>query len=196
MWVELAHADAERFAIADGDMVRVVSPRGELEAQARVTAIREGVVFAPFHYGYWDESGAEPNGRPRAANELTITEWDPVSKQPLFKGRSGARRETRAMKLDRAIKDCQDAETDLAQQLRKVGERHAVEHDLYHLSHTLARKCEEHLERMRPFAERYGADRSARRGGDAAAARTHAPQDVRAARPVSGDGDAARPRPA
>ena len=34
----------------------------------------------PVHYGYWDE-----DGRPRAANELTITEWDAVSKQPHFK---------------------------------------------------------------------------------------------------------------
>ena len=30
-----------------------------------------------------DESG--PDGRARAANELTITRWDPVSKQPIFK---------------------------------------------------------------------------------------------------------------
>jgi len=46
----------------------------------------EGVVFAPFHYGYFDEPGGDsPDDRPRAANELTITEWDPVSKQPLFK---------------------------------------------------------------------------------------------------------------
>jgi hypothetical protein len=44
-------------------------------------------VFVPFHYGYWDlgdEPG--PDGRPpRAANELTQSAWDPVSKQPLFK---------------------------------------------------------------------------------------------------------------
>jgi hypothetical protein len=33
----------------------------------------------PFHYG--DRSGA-PSA---AANELTITDWDPVSKQPHFK---------------------------------------------------------------------------------------------------------------
>ncbi len=41
----------------------------------------------PFHYGYWDTPGGhEPaNGAGRAANELTITDWDPVSKQPLFK---------------------------------------------------------------------------------------------------------------
>jgi hypothetical protein len=38
-------------------------------------------VFIPFHYGYWDVIG----GDPRAANELTITDWDPNSKQPLFK---------------------------------------------------------------------------------------------------------------
>jgi hypothetical protein len=43
------------------------------------------VVFVPFHYGYWDSGGAGPDGQPRAANELTITAWDPVSKQPTFK---------------------------------------------------------------------------------------------------------------
>jgi predicted molibdopterin-dependent oxidoreductase YjgC len=67
-------------------MVRVESPRGCLEAKARISGIREGVVFAPFHYGYFDQEGGEaPNGHPRAANELTITEWDPASKQPLYK---------------------------------------------------------------------------------------------------------------
>ena len=86
VWVELAPPDAARLGIEEGDWVRVESPRGRLEARARVSGIREGVVFAPFHYGYWDEAeGAEPDGRPRAANELTITDWDPVSKQPLFK---------------------------------------------------------------------------------------------------------------
>jgi hypothetical protein len=59
--------------------------RGRLEAPARITGVRDGVVFAPFHYGYWDTSGDGPDERPRAANELTITAWDPVSKQPTFK---------------------------------------------------------------------------------------------------------------
>jgi hypothetical protein len=61
------------------------------------------------------------------------------------------------MKLDTAIDDAQSAETELARELRKIGERHAVEHDLYHLSHTLARQCRQHLEQLRPFAARYGA---------------------------------------
>jgi ferredoxin-nitrate reductase len=85
-WVELSPADAGRLSVEEGDLVRLESPRGAMEARARVSEIREGVVFAPFHYGYWDEAeGAAPNGRPRAANELTITAWDPVSKQPRFK---------------------------------------------------------------------------------------------------------------
>ena len=63
--------------------MRVESPRGRLEARARVSGIREGVVFVPFHYGYFEVPGED--GRPRAANELTITEWDPASKQPLYK---------------------------------------------------------------------------------------------------------------
>jgi ferredoxin-nitrate reductase len=81
VWAELNPADAERIGAADGEHVRIVSPRGSIEAPARLTEIRPGVVFVPFHYGYWDADGSKP----RAANELTITAWDPVSKQPLFK---------------------------------------------------------------------------------------------------------------
>ena len=68
--------------MADGDQLAIASPRGELRAPARITGIREGVVFIPFHYGDWDRPDGDPA---RAANELTITAWDPVSKQPLFK---------------------------------------------------------------------------------------------------------------
>jgi predicted molibdopterin-dependent oxidoreductase YjgC len=81
VWVELSPADAESLGVGEGDVVRVESPRGKLEAKVRISGIKEGVVFAPFHYGYFDE----PDGQPRAANELTITEWDPASKQPLYK---------------------------------------------------------------------------------------------------------------
>ena len=84
-WVELSAADAERKGIIDGDLVRVESARGRIQARARITGITQGTIFAPFHYGYFDTTGAAPNGRPRAANELTITEWDPVSKQPNYK---------------------------------------------------------------------------------------------------------------
>src|SRR4051812_15024626 len=90
VWVELAPADAERLELAAGDLAEVASPRGSIRARVRVDGIREGVVFVPFHYGWWDRSGSEES---RAANELTITTWDPVSKQPLFK--AGAVRVTK-----------------------------------------------------------------------------------------------------
>ncbi|WP_340559585.1 molybdopterin oxidoreductase family protein [Streptomyces sp. GSL17-111] len=83
MWIELTAEDAAPHGIRDGDLVRVYSRRGEVAAPAVVRGHRPGVVFAPFHYGYWDE--AEPGRHTRAANELTRTEWDPVSKQPLYK---------------------------------------------------------------------------------------------------------------
>ena len=85
VWVELSPADAARLGVDEGDWVSVESPRGRLTARARLTGIKEGVVFAPFHYGYWDAEGSRADERSRAANELTVTEWDPVSKQPIYK---------------------------------------------------------------------------------------------------------------
>lgn len=88
VWAELSAVDAQRLGVHEGDRVRIESARGAIEAPARIGDIRSGVVFVPFHYGYWDRGapgpGAGDDGA-RAANELTITAWDPVSKQPLFK---------------------------------------------------------------------------------------------------------------
>jgi anaerobic selenocysteine-containing dehydrogenase len=81
-YVQLSPEDAERHGIVEGDMVEVASRRGKIVAPARIGDILPGHVFVPFHYGYWD---GERDERPRAANEMTITAWDPVSKQPHFK---------------------------------------------------------------------------------------------------------------
>lgn len=51
---------------------------------------------------------------------------------------------------------CQD-ELDLAGELRAVGEWHAVDHDVFHLSRTLAQQCEEHVKKLVPIAQRHGA---------------------------------------
>jgi hypothetical protein len=79
------------------------------------------------------------------------------------------------MKLDRAIEDLQAAEVELAKRLRTVGERHAAEHDLYHLGHALARGCADRLARLGPMAQRYGTatdpDRAADSGEDVDALR-------------------------
>ena len=90
MWVELSRPDADRLGIAEGDLVRVTSRRGHLDAPARISRIREGVVFAPWHYGNVltpeaSRGGGQPGGGNTAANDLTLSAWDPVSKQPEFK---------------------------------------------------------------------------------------------------------------
>ncbi|GAA1986828.1 nitrate reductase [Catenulispora subtropica] len=88
VWAEVSAPDADRHGIEEGDLVVIATPRGLIGARARISGIRPGVVFVPFHYGYWDTPhGDRPGlGEPgRAANEGTVTDWDPVSKQPLFK---------------------------------------------------------------------------------------------------------------
>ncbi len=66
--------DAADLCIADGQRVRVTSPRGSVCLTVRVTS-REcrGAVFIPFHF------------REAAANLLTIDELDPDGKIPEFK---------------------------------------------------------------------------------------------------------------
>ncbi len=100
MWVEIGAGEARRRGLGEGDLVEVATARGAVRAKLRVTAIRDGLLFLPFHYGYWDtpgRTGPGPDGG-RAANETTVTDWDPVSKQPLYK--TAAARLTRLAPAD------------------------------------------------------------------------------------------------
>jgi anaerobic selenocysteine-containing dehydrogenase len=102
VWVEVSEADARAHGWSEGDLLQITTPRGTVEARMRVTAVRSGVLFLPFHYGYWDRGAVGPDGAGRAANELTLTDWDPVSKQPLFKTAAA-----RAERLDRRGDDAE-----------------------------------------------------------------------------------------
>ena len=72
--VEVNPEDASSLGISDGEMVKVISRRGEVVARAKVTeASPVGVVFMTFHFA---ES---------PANLLTNPAVDPVAKIPEFK---------------------------------------------------------------------------------------------------------------
>ena len=72
--MEIDPEDASALGITDGEMVKVISRRGEIEAKARVTKISpKGVVFMNFHFA---ES---------PTNLLTNSAPDPVSKIPEYK---------------------------------------------------------------------------------------------------------------
>lgn len=93
VWVEVSAGDADRLGFGEGELVEVRTRRGALRGRLRLTDVRPGVLFVPFHYGYWDTpSGVGPDEKspPRAANETTLTAWDPASKQPLFKTAAAA----------------------------------------------------------------------------------------------------------
>ncbi len=72
--VELNPADAKRYNISDGDLVRVTSRRGRIIARAEVTdRPKAGVVFMTFHFA------------DAAANILTNPALDPIAKIPEYK---------------------------------------------------------------------------------------------------------------
>jgi anaerobic selenocysteine-containing dehydrogenase len=91
VWMEISPADAHRLGVEEGDLVEVKTPRGCVRCAARISGVRDGVVFVPFHYGYFDADGS---GHHRAGNELTLTDWDPASKQPIFKTAAARLRRT------------------------------------------------------------------------------------------------------
>jgi ferredoxin-nitrate reductase len=94
-WLEIRAADALALGIDEGDLVRVESRHGAIEVRARLSGIREGMVFVPFHYGSFDAEDDDRKRPERAANELIRTSWDPVSKQPVFKSAA-----VRVIKID------------------------------------------------------------------------------------------------
>jgi len=72
-FVEVNPENAKELSIKDGDLVKVKSKRGEIFAKVRISNIKKGVVFIPFHFA---ES---------SANKLTVCALDEKSKIPELK---------------------------------------------------------------------------------------------------------------
>jgi ferredoxin-nitrate reductase len=78
-YVEVHPSDARRLGVEEGQIVLLQSRRGTVYLPARFsTAVRPGLLFAPFHWG--DLWGAE-----RSVNYLTIAALDSNSRQPELK---------------------------------------------------------------------------------------------------------------
>ncbi len=66
--------DADRLGLGDGEMVRITSPRGSIQAPLRRSKeVAAGELFMPFHFGE------------APVNRLTRDELDPFSRIPPFK---------------------------------------------------------------------------------------------------------------
>ena len=70
-WIEINDEDAKALGIKNGEFIKAISRRGEIQITARVTdTIKKGVMFIPFHFVEC------------AANMLTINALDPIAKIP------------------------------------------------------------------------------------------------------------------
>jgi hypothetical protein len=64
-----------------------------------------------------------------------------------------------------AIRDVHEAETELHRELLALGERHQVDHDVFHLTRTLAQWSAANIAALAPHGERYGVDLDAEPDG-------------------------------
>lgn len=60
------------------------------------------------------------------------------------------------MNIGLAIEQVADAEARLVDQLAAAGERHRADHDVFHVTRTLARMENGHIESLAPHAQRHG----------------------------------------
>jgi len=73
-FVEISSDDASSWEIGEGERIKVVSRRGEIEVLARISErVEQGTIFIPFHYAI------------AAANKLTHAALDPIAKIPEYK---------------------------------------------------------------------------------------------------------------
>jgi predicted molibdopterin-dependent oxidoreductase YjgC len=74
-YVEINPVDAEKLSVHEGEVLVVISPRGKVEAPAKITAaVEPGNLFMPIHFGE------------NPTNILTNAEaFDPLAKIPEFK---------------------------------------------------------------------------------------------------------------
>jgi hypothetical protein len=103
-------------------------------------------VFVPFHYGYWDDPE-----RMRAANELTLYEWDPVSKQPYFKFAAVRLKVTNAPKTSQPTEGTPATASDFLESLARPNKNFT---GITFLTDEMAAKRMEFLKEVAPNAKR------------------------------------------
>ena len=91
--IKIHPVDARRFGVADGDTVRVVSPRGEISCTLReFTGVRPGTACKTFGQGHWAfghvAAGDFDRKAPRGGNNNTImpADYDRLSGSTAFYG--------------------------------------------------------------------------------------------------------------
>ena len=87
VWVEVSAPDAATHGLREGDLAEVAHParRGARSSTGQRHTARGGVPALPLRLLGHRRGRGDRASSGRAANELTLTDWDPASKQPIFK---------------------------------------------------------------------------------------------------------------
>lgn len=79
-WLEIHPDDAQNRNLKDKDLAIISNGLGEVRVKVKITCkIKKGVVFLPMHWGKMLKNDF------RRANNLTSSQYDPVSKEPGYK---------------------------------------------------------------------------------------------------------------
>ena len=70
------------------------------------------------------------------------------------------------MKIGPALEHLHSSQRDLADELQALAERHATDHDVYHVGGMLAERCDRLAKGLGPFLEAYGQDEPDDEGSD------------------------------
>ena len=99
-YVEINPVDAEKLKVHEGDVLVITSPRGKVEAPAKITpTVEPGNLFMPIHFGE------------NPTNVLTNAEaFDPLAKIPEFKVGKARLEKTRRIMMNNPnkIKECSE----------------------------------------------------------------------------------------
>lgn len=165
-----------KLGITEGDWVKAESRRGWIQARARLTGIKDGIVFAPFHYGYWDAGQAAPRRPPARRQRADGDRVGPRLEAADLQGRGSQAREGRRRRRPRtcpdgrcvgaigesvtrfghAIRRAEDVEIQLAAAYRRIAKEHEDEPDVVHLCSLFADEAETQANRLAALAGDHG----------------------------------------
>ncbi|MFC7657240.1 molybdopterin oxidoreductase family protein [Pseudonocardia benzenivorans] len=165
-WIECSATDARRCGLGDGDLADVRTAQGAVRARVRITETRDGVLFVPFHYGYWDTPPVtgpatasrdarptrrcRPTGTPSRSNHCSRS---PPRRCRGFPTRAGPRRRrpgarSAMSKIALVLRELGRSQTSLLHELQALPDRHPDEHEIVHTAHDLAGWAAADLQRL------------------------------------------------
>ena len=162
VWSRTPAEDAKAADVQEGDLTEISTPRGIVQAKARLTGIRRGVLFLPFHYGYWDTTGHAPDGPGHGSKRTDPDRLGSCIQATDLQNRSsrdppgrlvGTRVEGGVfMKIGTVLAAVHESETALYHRLLALSQQYVTEHEIHHVAKDVAQWSRNHLKDIAELA--------------------------------------------